>query len=98
MKVLIRLLTDLINDIKCVSLINQKCATHTTIINLHPNEYSQKLHYYPLQNYPLQNYTTIRYLLHNLGRCVESFNNTLNDLSNKVCVPKKNRRFKSTHV
>ena len=47
-KVLIRLLTDLINDIKCVSLINQKCTTHTTIINLHPNEYSQKLHYYPL--------------------------------------------------
>ena len=42
--------------------------------NLSPNEYSQEFHYYPLAV--------------KLDRCVESFN-TLNDLSNKVCVPNK---------
>ena len=26
---------------KCVSLSNQKCMTQPTLINLHPNEYSQ---------------------------------------------------------
>ena len=30
---------------KCVSLINQKCMTQSTLINLHPNEYSQGFHY-----------------------------------------------------
>ena len=42
--------------------------------NLSPNEYSQEFHYYPLAV--------------KLDRCVGSFN-TLNDLSNKVCVPNK---------
>ena len=46
----------------------------TTLINLHPNEYSQKFHYYPFAV--------------KLDRCVESCN-TLNELSNKVCVPNK---------
>ena len=41
------------------------------LINLHPNEYNQQLHYYP---YAVK-----------LDRCVGSCN-TLNDLSNKVCV------------
>ena len=45
-----------------------------TLINLHPNEYSQELHYYPFSV--------------KLDRCVGSCN-TLNDLSNKVCVPNK---------
>ena len=45
-----------------------------TLINLHPNEYSQEFHYYPFAV--------------KLDRCVESCN-TLNDLSNKVCVPNK---------
>ena len=45
-----------------------------TLINLHPNECSQEFHYYPF---------TFK-----LDRCVESCN-TLNDLSNKVCVPNK---------
>ena len=44
------------------------------LINLHPNEYSQEFHYYPFAV--------------ELDRCVGSCNN-LNDLSNKVCVPKK---------
>ena len=57
-----------------VSLINQKSMTQPTPINLHPNEYSQEFHYYPF--------------LVNLDRCVGSFN-TLNDLSNKVCVSNK---------
>ena len=32
---------------KCVYLSNQKCEIKPTFINLHPNKYSQKLHYYP---------------------------------------------------
>ena len=32
---------------KCVTLNNQKCMNQPTRISLHPNEYSQRLHYYP---------------------------------------------------
>ena len=35
------------NHTKCVSLSNQKCMTQTALINLHPNKYNQKFHYYP---------------------------------------------------
>ena len=45
-----------------------------SLINLHPIEYSQEFHYYPFAS--------------KLDRCVGS-GNTLNDLSNKVCVPNK---------
>ena len=48
-KIFIGLLTGLVNGsnhTKCVSLINQKCKTHPTLINLHPNEYSQEFHCY----------------------------------------------------
>ena len=48
--------------------------TQPTLINLHPNEYSQEFHYYPFAV--------------KLDRCVENFN-TLNNLSNKACVPNK---------
>ena len=55
---------------------NQKCEIQPTLINLHPNEYSQEFHYYPF--------------LVKLNRCVGSFIiNIINDLSDKVCVPKK---------
>ena len=50
-KIFIGLLTDLVNgsnQTKCVSLSKQKCVTQTTLINLHPNEYSQDFHYNPL--------------------------------------------------
>ena len=60
------------NHKKCVSLRNQKCITQPTLINLHPNEYSQEIHYYPF--------------VINLDRWAGSCN-TLDDLSNKVCVP-----------
>ena len=73
----IRLLTSIVNTsnhTKCISLSNHKSLIQPILINLHPNEYSQELHYYPF---------AIK-----LDRCVES-SNTLNDLSNKVCVPKK---------
>ena len=46
------------------------------VVNLHPNEYSQECHYYPF--------------VVKLERCVGSVN-TLNDLSNKVCVPNKTK-------
>ena len=58
---------------KCVSISNQ-CEIQHTLINLHPNEYSHELHYYPFAV--------------KLNRCIGSCN-TLNDLSNKLCVPKK---------
>ena len=76
-KILIRLLTGLVNGsnhTKCVSLSNQKRMTEPTLINLHPNEYSQEFHYNPFAV--------------KLDRCVGSCN-TLNDLSNKVCVLNK---------
>ena len=45
-----------------------------TLINLHFNEYSQEFHYYQL---------AVKW-----DRCVGSCS-TLNDLSNKVCIPNK---------
>ena len=76
-KMFIGLLTGLVNasnHTKCVPLSNQKCEIQLILINLHPNEYSQELHYYPLAV--------------KLDRCVGSCN-TLNDLSNKVCAPNR---------
>ena len=76
-KIFIALLTGLVNGSnhkKCVSLINQKYMIQSALINFHPNEYSQEFHYYPFAV--------------KLERCVGSCN-TLNDLSNKVCVPNK---------
>ena len=75
-KTFIRLLSSIVNPsnhVKCVSLSNQKCEIQATLINLHPNEYSHEFHYYPFSV--------------KLDRCVGSCN-TLNDLSNKVCVTK----------
>ena len=62
------------NHAKCVSLRNQKCKTQPTFIKLHPNEYSQEFHCYPFAV--------------KLDRCFGSCN-TLNDLSNKICVLNK---------
>ena len=62
------------NHAKCVLLTNQKCITQPTLINLHPSEYSQEFHYFPF---------AVK-LDRRAGSC-----NTLNDLSNTVCVPNK---------
>ena len=56
--------------------------TQPNLINLHPNEYSQGLRYYPFAV--------------NLDKCVESCN-ILNDISNRVCVPNKTKDLNS-HV
>ena len=64
------------NHIKCVLLSHQKSMIQPILINLHPNEYSQELHYYQFEV--------------NLDRCVSS-PNTLNVFSNKVCVPNKTK-------
>ena len=65
------------NYTKCVLLSNRKCMTQlSTFINLHPTECSQEFHYYPL--------------VVKLDRCVGSCV-TLNDLSNKLCVQKKQK-------
>ena len=50
-----------------ISILN--ASNHTTLINIHPNEYRQEVHYYAFAV--------------KLDRCVGSYN-TLNDLSNKV--------------
>ena len=76
-KIFIGLLTGLVNGFnhtKCLSLRNQKCMIQLTLINLHPNEYSQEFHYYLFSV--------------KLDRCVGSCD-TLIDLSNKVCIQNK---------
>ena len=73
-KIFIVLLSNIVNGFnhtKCVSLRNRKCQIQPTLINLHPNEYSLEIHYYPF--------------VVKLDRCVGSCN-TLNDLPNKVCI------------
>ena len=70
-KIFIGLLTGLVdgsNHTKCVSLSNQKCKIQHTLVNLHPNEYSQEFHCYPF---------AVKW-----DRCVGSCN-TINDLCNK---------------
>ena len=57
--------------------------TQPTLINLHPNEYSQELRYYPFAV--------------KLDKCVGSCN-TLNDLCNKVCVPNKTEDLNNLSV
>ena len=71
------------NHTNYVSLSSQKCMTQLTLINLHPNEDNQEFHYYPFA-VKLDRY---------VGSC-----NTLNDLSNKVCVLNKTEDLKSKRV
>ena len=76
-KIFIGLSTGLVNGCnhtKCVSLTNKKCMIPPTLINSHPNQYSQEFHYYSFAV--------------KLDRCVGSCN-TLNDLSNKASIPNK---------
>ena len=76
-KTIIGLLTSLVNDsnyTKGVSLKYQQCMIQLHLINLLPNEYSQSLCYHLFAV--------------NLDRCVGSCN-SLNDLSNSVCIPAK---------
>ena len=53
---------------------NQECMIQSDFINLQPNEYNQECRYYSFA--------------FKLDRCVGSCN-TLNNLSNKACVPNK---------
>ena len=76
-KAFIVLLRNIVNEsenTKCVSLSNHERINQPTLINLHPNEYSQEFHFDPF---------AVKW-----DRCVEGCN-TLNHLSNKVCVPNK---------
>ena len=76
-KMIIALLSNIVNGCnhtKCILLSNQKGTTQPTLINLHPNEYSEEYHYYPFAV--------------KIDKCVESCN-TLNGLSNKIRVPNK---------
>ena len=58
---------------------NQQCIIQHTLVNLHTNKYTQGLCQYPF---------TV-----NLDRCVGSCN-TLDDLSNRVCVSNETEDFK----
>ena len=69
-------IVDASNHTKYVSLSNQKCEIQPTLINLHPNEYNQELHYYPF---------AVEW-----DKCVGSCN-TLSDLPKKVRVQIKQR-------
>ena len=62
------------NHTKYLSLSNEKFEIQPILINLHLNECSQELYYYPFAV--------------KSNKCVGSFN-TLNDLSIRVCVPNK---------
>ena len=76
-KMFIVLLASIVNAstyTKCVSLSNKKCEILPTLINLHRNEYNQILHHYPFAV--------------KLDKCAGSCN-TLNGVSNRVCVPNK---------
>ena len=75
-KMFIVLLSSIVNasnHSRCVSLSNQTCMIQPTLINLHPNEYSQEFHYYP---FSVQ-----------LDRCVGNCNTLKNN--SKICVPNK---------
>ena len=67
---------DVSNHAKCVSLNIQQCMIQPTLINIHPNEDTEGLHYYPFAV--------------NLDRCVQSCN-ALNDLSNRLCMQSKTK-------
>ena len=76
-KIFIVLLTGLVNGsnhTKIVFLSNQKCNIPPNLINLHRNKYSQEFHYYAFS------ITLDRFV----GSC-----NTINDVSNKVCIQNK---------
>ena len=62
------------NHTKSVLLSNEKCKIQPTLTNLHPNEYRQEF----------DHYLFAAKLDRCAGRC-----NTLNKLSDKVCVPNK---------
>ena len=79
MVLLTNIATNASNHTKCVSVNTQKCKTQPTLINFHPNEYNQELHYYPF--------------VVKLDKCAGIYN-TLNYLSNKVCVPNKTEDVK----
>ena len=67
-------IVDASDSTKCKSLSNQQCATQPTLINLNPNEYTERLHYYSLAV--------------NVDRCTRSCN-TLNGVSDRICVLNK---------
>ena len=69
------------NYTKYISVNNQKCQIQLILINLHPNEYSQQLHYYPL---------AVK-LDKSVGSC-----NTLIDLSSRVCVLNKKEKLNNS--
>ena len=74
----IKSLTGLINEpnhTKCVSLSNPKCMIQPTLINLHPNDYSQELHYYQFA-VKLDRYIGDRIILNDLPNKVWVLNKT----------------------
>ena len=73
---LLTFITSVSNHAKCVLLSDRKFMIQPTLMNLHPYEYSQELYCHPFV-IKLDRY---------VGSC-----NTLNDLSNNVCAPNKQK-------
>ena len=73
-KIFIGLLTGVVHGSNHTKCVSLKVQIQPTRINLHPKEHSQEFYCYPF--------------MVKLDRCVGSCN-TLNDLSNKVCIPNK---------
>ena len=67
-------MTNVSDHRKCISLCNQLCMARPTVIYLNPNEYNQRLSYYPF--------------MVNLDRC-NGICNTINDISGRTCVSNK---------
>ena len=66
------------NHASSMSLSNQRRMIQPTLISLHPSECSQEFHYHPF--------------VVKLDICVRSCN-TLNDLSDKLCVPNETKNL-----
>ena len=74
-------ISNLSNHTNYISLNNRQCMIHSTLTNLHSNEYRPELPYYPWSV--------------NVDRCMGSCN-TLNDLCNTLCVPSKTEDLNRT--
>ena len=93
-KVLIVLLNSIVNasnHTNCVFLRNQKWEIQSTLINLHPNEYNQELHYYAVElDKCVGNWNT----LNDLRKKVSVLNKT-KDISYKCKCKSDGRKFNS---
>ena len=78
---------------KCVSLSNQKCLVQPVLVNLHPNEYSRKLHYHLFQLNQRHLLKIVILLMTYLTKYVVKKTKDLNIHVFNVITEKMNQRF-----